>query len=232
MMSLSQRSLQPEIMDDPSLDRRRHEAALDGLVRINRVSGTPGSLWKLIREQAKASSRPLRVMDVATGAGDVPLALCRLAQREGVRLEITACDRSAVAIEHAQRRASDKGGGVTYVVADALCDELPQADVATSCLFLHHLNEADAVRLLQRMATHASRVIVNDLERSRLGLVLAWAGTRVLSRCDVVHDDGPQSVRAAFSLDEVRALAERAGLHGARIQRRWPCRFTLDWRRP
>jgi hypothetical protein len=56
-------------------------------------------------------------------------------------------------------------------------------------------------------------------------------GTRVLSRSDVVHTDGPLSVRAAFTRDEVLALASAAGWNGCTIQPTWPCRFLLQWRR-
>jgi ubiquinone/menaquinone biosynthesis C-methylase UbiE len=227
--SLTQRDLQPEMMDDPDLARERHEAALRGLERINRASGTAASLWRRLREQASAHAQPLRVLDVATGAGDVPRELKRLAQRDGVALDVSACDCSPVAIAHARQHSDD---GVHYFVADALAEPLPDVDVVTCCLFLHHLDEADAVRLLTRLAACARRVIVDDLNRTRWGYVLAWWGTRVLSRSDVVHADGPQSVRAAFSLEEVRSLLDRAGMANAEVARRWPCRFTLDWRRP
>src|SRR5947208_702478 len=75
-------------------------------------------------------------------------------------------------------------------------------------------------------------VLVNDLERGPLGWMLAWLGTRLLSRSRIVHVDGPLSVEGAFTCAEVRALARRAGLDGATLTRRWPCRFLLAWRRP
>ena len=78
----------------------------------------------------------------------------------------------------------------------------------------------------------APLVLVNDLERGLAGLTLAHLGTRLLSRSDVVHTDGPLSVRAAFTVPEVRALAAAAGLTGAVVVRRWPCRFLLTWTRP
>jgi hypothetical protein len=52
-----------------------------------------------------------------------------------------------------------------------------------------------------------------------------------LSRSPVVRHDGPVSVAAAFSLAEARMLAQRAGLYGASLVRRWPCRFLLSWSR-
>ncbi len=215
-------------MDDPALDRDLHVAALHGLERINRASGTARRLWAMIRPDARASRQPLRILDVATGAGDVPRQLQRLASRDGLPLHITACDVSDVAVAHARRRTSD----VSYRVADALADDLPDADVATCCLFLHHLDDDAAIGLLARLATVARRVIVDDLERSRCGYALAWLGTRALSRSEVVRADGPLSVRAALTVPEATRLAERAGLAGASIRRHWPCRFTLDWRRP
>jgi hypothetical protein len=75
-------------------------------------------------------------------------------------------------------------------------------------------------------------LLVNDLLRSRINLALVYLGSRLVSRSDVVHTDGPRSVRAAFSASEVLALADVAELHGATIKRCWPCRFLLKWMRP
>ena len=95
------------------------------------------------------------------------------------------------------------------------------------------LDEPEAVLLLRRMKQMARcLVLVNDLERGPLGWMLAWLGTRLLSRSRIVHVDGPLSVEGAFTCAEVRALARRAGLDGATLTRRWPCRFLLAWRRP
>jgi hypothetical protein len=64
-----------------------------------------------------------------------------------------------------------------------------------------------------------------------LGFMLVWAGCYLLTTSPVVHTDGPLSVRAALSLDEARALAERAGLQGATFRRHWPERFLMTWRK-
>ena len=75
-------------------------------------------------------------------------------------------------------------------------------------------------------------VLVNDLVRNRSGYVLAWLGTPLLSRCGWSRIDGPRSVEGAFTTDEALSLAAEAGLDGATVVRRWPCRFLLTWRRP
>src|SRR5262249_11928064 len=160
--------------------------------------------------------RPLRVLDVATGAGDLPLALGERFRRAGLAAEVSGCDISPVALAHARRRAAEAGAAARVFQADALSGPLPGPYDALFCsLFLHHLEEADAVTLLGRMRDAAQQlVLVNDLERGRLGYLLAWLGARLLTRCRVVHVDAPRSVENAFTRQEAVALAERAGLAG------------------
>jgi 2-polyprenyl-3-methyl-5-hydroxy-6-metoxy-1,4-benzoquinol methylase len=187
-----------------------------------------------VRDLARKKRTPLRLLDVATGAGDLPVALWRKARRAGIALTVEGCDRSPQALAYARRRAEAWGAAVRFFEWDALAGPCPDGyDVITCSLFLHHLDEEEAVRLLGSMAASAgSLVLVNDLRRSAAGFVLAYVGTRVLSRSDVVHVDGPRSVEAALTVAEVRHLAERAGLAGASVAQRWPCRFLLRWRRP
>ena len=77
----------------------------------------------------------------------------------------------------------------------------------------------------------ARRGVFNDLARSRLGHLLAYFGTRLLTRSYVVHFDGPQSVRSAFNIAEADVMAKAAGLEGAEFSRHWPQRFLLKWKR-
>ncbi len=231
--ALAQRRCAPEIMDQPGLDPHQHLRALRGLARINRVSASHRILWEPIAAIARATpGRALRILDIATGAGDVPIRLWRRAQRAGLSVELCGADVSATAVEHARQNAQRAGAEVEFVRSDVLQAELPDGfDVITSSLFLHHLDDEQATALLRKMARAASRcVLISDLLRCRMGYVAAWFGTRMLTASPVVRADGPASVEAAFTIDEARSLAERAGMAGATIGRRWPWRFLLAWR--
>src|SRR5438270_878835 len=108
-----------------------------------------------------------------------------------------------------------EGAEVRFFQADVLREPLPSGyDAVISSLFLHHLTEEQAVALLRRMGAAGRIVLVNDLVRSRPGYLLAWLGTRLLSRSEVVHFDGQRSVEGAFTPVEARRLAEAAGLAG------------------
>jgi SAM-dependent methyltransferase len=220
-------------MDDPELDVASHRRALEALALVNRLSSTAGRIWREVVSLARRGMRPVRVLDVACGDGDVLLAVARRAGRRGVAVELSGCDVSGVALHRARERFAAEARDARFLETDAVRGELPGTHhLTTSSLFLHHLDESDARRLLERMARAAEcRMLVQDLRRSRLGYILAWGGLRVLTRSDVARRDGPVSVRAAFTTEEARALAHAAGLHGAEVEPCWPERFVIRWRR-
>src|SRR5205823_2007870 len=123
---LRTRRRQPEIMDEADLDPRAHAQALRGLERINLWSGSARILWPPLRHLAGATSgRPLRILDIATGAGDVPIRLWHRAQRAGLAVELAGCDRSPMAVAYARQRAAEKKAAVAFFEYDALRDPLP-----------------------------------------------------------------------------------------------------------
>jgi 2-polyprenyl-3-methyl-5-hydroxy-6-metoxy-1,4-benzoquinol methylase len=222
-------------MDQPDLQPERHVHALRGLARINFFSHSAGILWPELAELAREMvPRAPRILDVATGGGDVPIRLWRRARRSDFEFHLEGCDISSVALEHARASAARSSAAVRFFECDALAGPLPSGfDAITCSLFLHHLDDATALAFLRRMAEAASRlVLVNDLDRAWTGLAAAHVVGRLLTTSGVVRVDGPRSVEAAFTPAEARGLAERAGLSGARVRRRWPFRWLLSWRRP
>lgn len=235
--TLAARNRQPELMDQPGLDRVLHDHALRSLSRINWLSRTSGMIWKPIRRLAHEArlDRPLRILDVACGGGDVALRLARLAGRDNISVEVDGCDINSVAVDHAREEAlRRRAGSVGFFLHDAVAGPLPAGyDVVICSLFLHHLDDAQAEQMLRRMAAAAGRMIViSDLRRSRFAYAMAWAACHAVTRSPIVHVDGPLSVAAAFTVLEARGLADRAGLGQATIMRYWPERFLLVWRRP
>ena len=231
--SVANRRLQPELMDRPDLEVDRHRQALRGLARINFWSRSANILWNPLCELQRKTGRRLRVLDIATGGGDVVCRLARQSLRADVQLEFAGCDVSPVAVEHARANAQLADVKVDFFVADVLDEPLPSGfDVVMCSLFLHHLTEQQAVDLMKQMSAKAGNMIlINDLLRSRTGLWLAQIGTRILSLSPIVHVDGPRSVEGAFNREEVRQLAARAGLVDMKITECWPRRFLLAWQK-
>jgi len=222
-------------MDQPGLGTDQHEQALRGLRRINFVSASARLLWPPIVNLARTmGTDSLRLLDVASGGGDVSNTLWRKARHQGLRLSIVGCDVSPMAVEYARRQARAAGSDIEFCVRDVLREPLPTGfDGIMSSLFLHHLAHDDAIELLRRMAAASGRaVLINDLRRCLSGYLLAQAACRLLTASPVVRIDGPRSVGNAFTTHEMAALFAEAGLTGARIHRRWPCRLLAVWKRP
>ena len=235
-IDLRTRNLQSELMDDPSLDGVSHEQALTGLRRINWWSRTDVAVWRAIRRNLTADNfgRPISILDIASGGGDLAIRLSRRAERTGIPVNIEGCDISSTAIQFATRQAlAASRTNIRFTLCNALQEPLPQAqyDVVMCSLFLHHLNAEDAVLLMEKMQTAArSLVLIDDLQRTRMGYYLAWLGCRLLTRCHVVHVDGPMSVEGAFTVDETQKLAEQAGIRNAVFETHWPERFIMTSR--
>ncbi|WP_166830941.1 methyltransferase domain-containing protein [Thalassoroseus pseudoceratinae] len=232
---MSERIREDEVMDQPGLDQESHRSALRGLRRVNYWSRTAKRIWPMLRELAKDRKQAqVRVLDLACGGGDVTLALAKQARQTGLPVSLEGWDKSSTAIDFAREAAKSIDlDHVQFQVRDVLADPIEERFDAVICtLFLHHLEVDQAKSLLERMRSAAERlVVVDDLRRTSAGLWLARVGTQILSRSPVVHTDALLSVRAAFTNDEIRELAESAGLNGCEIQPHWPQRFLLSWKR-
>ena len=193
---------------------------LDDLRRINRWLG---GHW-VTRSAFRRLNPPERftVLDVGAGSSANGQAI----QSAWPRAAITSLD---ILPSHL---ASADGA---RVAADAF--HLPFAarsmDYVYCSLFLHHFSDDEIVRLLTGFAQVARRgVVVVDLERHIFARQFLPA-TRWLFRWHpVTVHDGKLSVNAAFKAGELRALAARAGLRGARVARHRPWfRLSVVWGR-
>lgn len=233
---------QAELMDDPGLPEAEHLHALAALATINAVSRTAaqfaGAALALVPPAAAA---PVRIVDLACGGGDVMLACGRrlaraLGGREvlmtGVDLSRRGLDRAAARIEAARASLAGLPLRFTCVARDIVATGCLPCDIAISSLFLHHLDDEPALRVLRSMAEQCRLgFLVSDLIRSRLGLALAVVGTGLLSGSRVARIDGPLSVRAARTPLEYQELLAAAGLSTATVRRVWPERVLITWRR-
>lgn len=220
-----------EMMDDPSLDVAAHKVALRDLSRLNRFSGSVDVLWEPIQDYcAKRRRKSVRLLDVATGSGDIVIELERRGRAVGLQIEGFGCDISSVAVAEASRRAEAEGAQSRFFVLDPVRQNVEEKfDIATVSLFTHHLSDEQVVLLMCSLSRCANLILINDLARSSLNWFLVFMATRLLSRSPVVHFDGPASVCNAFTPNELRSLAQQAGLLNCKVENKFPCRMLLQW---
>lgn len=219
-----------EWLDRPDNDPADLAANLRDLRRMNRLLGwTAGLLDELGRLVRAAGLRRFAVLDVATGSADIPLAVVRWAERRGLRARVLASDVNGQVLAEA-RALAGREPAIDLLQHDGTHVPLApgSVDFVTCCLALHHFPPQAAVRLLREMAAAARHgIIVSDLERSRPAYWAAVATTRLVGSRLTQHD-GPISVRRAYTMREVEALAREAGLEGLRYRRRFPFRLLIS----
>lgn len=217
-----QRSLAPELLDGPLPDPDVLRDNLRDLGRVNRWLGGAALSARAV-DHLVPDPGPVELLDVGTGAGDIPLALLARAERGGRELRITGIDTRPeivrVAVQRDPRLTADHR--LTVRVADGRSLPYPDRsfDIVHASLLTHHLAPDEVVALLAEMRRVARvGIVVNDLLRSRLGWVGAWLLTRLATRNRYTRHDAPLSVRRAFTASELEALVAGAGL---RIDGRW-----------
>jgi len=225
------RSQQQEWLDADDIPARDLHKNLDDLQWLNRYLG---SHWLVLRAfqrlwHGAGCPRYLRVLDVGTGAGDIPELLTRWGRRRGVQLTIVAVDNHRGVIQYV-RSVQRSLSHLTVVQADGVC--LPfharTFDVVVCSTMLHHLDWPQGIALLHSMAAVARYgVVVNDLVRSRLHYYAARLVLSVVARHHVTRYDGPLSVLRAYSLEEVREMARLAGLARAHVSTALGYRLVL-----
>ena len=218
---LARDAVSVELIDGPcSVDELAGE--LRTIVRLNRVFGGSRLTLRHVRRLVEAlpAQREVTVLDVGTGAADIPVALVRWARAAGRRVRVFALDRGAATLAYARDFAAEYPE-ITLLQGDALALPVRPAsvDVVISAMTLHHLQPDEAVRYFAEMDA-ASRVgwVVNDLARGRLAHALIWLSARLFSRSAMARHDGPMSVLRSYTPSEVAALCEKAGLFDVAVQ--------------
>lgn len=199
---------------------------LDGNLReLRQLNAYLGSCWLIRRATQRlwkraGCPRHWRVLDIGTGAGDMPLTLLRWGQRRGVRVTVVAIDYHAGVVQQARKILSGQHA-VDLLRADGL--RLPFAaesfDVTLCSSMLHHLAWQEGVMLLRSMATVARHgVVINDLVRGWFPYYMARLLLMVWARNPYTRHDGPLSVLRAYTVAELGAMAREAGLSGAQVR--------------
>lgn len=201
---------EPEMMDRPQPVSRELEDDLKNIRALNRYFGSYRLIQYFLRRWIKPRDR-LRVVDLATGSGDIPRLIADHARKVGAKIDIDALDRQPATLEIARRLSLDYPE-ISFIQADLLEWMPPERyDLVLCSLALHHFSEDDAVRVLRRAREFSRRfALVSDLRRGLLGSVGAYLLTASIYRNPMTKYDARVSVARAFSFAEFADLARRA----------------------
>jgi len=198
-------------MDRPQLVSSELEKDLRNIRQLNRFFGSHRLVLHFLRRWIKPGDH-VRIVDLATGSGDIPRLIVDYAQKIGAKVEVDALDRQSATLEIA-RKLSGNYPEISYIDANILeWQPADPYDIVLCSLALHHFSDEDAVRLLRRCRELSQKfVLVSDLRRGLLATIGVYLLTALIFREPMTRYDGRVSAARAFSFAELDDLAGRAG---------------------
>jgi len=217
---LSDRSAEPEYMDDLSGGGAELREALRHLRRLNRLFAASGPILYGVRRLWTDAGKPRRLtlLDVGSGSGELNRRILRWADRQGVHLQVTLADVTEEAGEEARRLFRDEPR-VRFAKKSLFELAEGEADLVTASQFLHHFPSRELPDVMNRMLA-ASRIgaVIGDLHRHWLPWAAVWVAARCVSRNRYIRHDGPLSVAKGFNGADWRELGRLAD---AELSHRW-----------
>lgn len=218
-----------EFLDDPHLDPAVATRSLRDVARCNRFFGGASAVIAELRpvlDAAREREAPLTLLDVGTGAGDIPAFVRREAEGCGVPIETIGLDVH-VALAAASRASC---GHALAGDARALPFAGRSVDVVTCSQVLHHFDAPGARTLLAELDRVARlHVIVSELRRSWAAAGGVWLASWALGFHPVSRHDGVVSVLRGFRARELAELVRAATGRHAVVHERRGFRLTVSW---
>jgi 2-polyprenyl-3-methyl-5-hydroxy-6-metoxy-1,4-benzoquinol methylase len=205
------------------------DRTLSFLEMTNRRFGGSGIVLRHLERWCDAwpAGETVTVLDVGTGAADIPRGIVAWAARRNVTVRITAIDMAPDIADVARRRSA---GVAAIAVEESTLAQVAVSgrrfDYVTGSLFLHHVPTpelGEALRAIDRVAIRG--VILGDLVRSVVGLLAVGALSAIAGNAIVRHD-GPLSVRRAFTVEELSRIVSELGLNYLAVRREGPFRLS------
>ena len=194
---------------------------------IHRAFGEMRAIRRsLMRDIRSGGGERVSVLDVGAGSGELLRAVHKwLRSRPSYLVGAELNAKAARAIYRGSQR-----GEIDALQCNAL--HLPFDDGAFDyvicSLFLHHLTDNDAVKLLREISrVAAKRIFIIDLHRSPIAYYFYRATSR-LTLQQFTREDGALSILRSFKPTELRQLAENAGLTDIGVKRSAAYRLVLS----
>jgi ubiquinone/menaquinone biosynthesis C-methylase UbiE len=221
------RALEPEVMDSLA-----EAVDYDGMDHSEVNRQFADDLLKA-GLRASAGAATICVLDVGTGTAQIPIEICR--RRSDLR--ITGIDLAAHMLQLGQRRVIREGLTSQIKLEQVDAKSLPYASAAFEAVIsnsiIHHIPEPrHAFREMVRVLRPDGLLFVRDLVRPHDFEALE---TIVATHAGQANDHQRQmfrdSLHAALSLEEVRALLRDAGLPSEWVNQTSDRHWTIAGRR-
>lgn len=230
---LTERVDMPELLDEGKATIVEAHRSLEDMRRLNRWLFGIWATLAPVEARIRTLPKPVTVVDVATGSGQMAQRLAAWAAREWQAVQVIGVDLMPMHLQNAKvwnkREATPNvhfvgGNGLQLPFADQ------SVDVVTASLFLHHLDESALANFFAECRRVARRgVVMSDLWRHWLPFALYHLAEPLFVTSPVTHYDSRASFRRAYTPAEMQRIAQ-SSLPGVSVTLNFPSfRWVLEW---
>lgn len=211
-------------MDDPDCDKSELFNTYRQFSHVNGLISRWKSLFDAYIVPLKGIQRPLRVLDIGCGGGDICLKFSEWGLKSNLHMEITGIDPDPRAIEYTRTLKVPPNVEFRNASSSMLIDMAERYDVVVSNHLLHHLHKSELIRICKEAESLAIKLIIfNDLRRSDFGFAAFGLIAPAMYRSSFIFKDGLTSIRRSFTYRELKRLAP----DGWQVKKLFPFRLIL-----
>ena len=209
---LSRRSNEQEIMDGGIGSFELFDESLKQIEAVNRLTlGYRPVLSWVARQLLSPEPRPVTILDVGCGRGDLLRRIWFLARKKNVTVRLTGVDIDSWS-SPAARQATPEYMDIKYCIGNVFNLDI-EADFIVCSHVAHHMTNDELVAFIRWLEKHARRGwFISDLHRHPISLLFAKMFLFLAPVNSMVRHDGAVSVARSFTAKDWRDILKQAGV--------------------
>jgi 2-polyprenyl-3-methyl-5-hydroxy-6-metoxy-1,4-benzoquinol methylase len=222
---LESRAIAEELMDAEDLPPETYTAVLHDLAQVNTLTMARRATLNFLNKLGK---RPLKILDVGFGDGDMLRAIHRWAAKRHLTVDLTGIDLNPNSVAAAQS-ATPADMAIAYRTGDYASLAGEEWDVILSSLVAHHMTHDQLIAFLRFMDAEArAGWFINDLHRHSFPY-LGYPLLATLMRWHpIVRHDGRLSIARSYRPAEWPSILAEADIAGSSVERHFPFRLCVS----
>lgn len=211
-------------MEEKDCDKEQLFNTYEQFSRVNKLISRWESLFYAYIKPLAKGNKPLRILDLGCGGGDVCLKMSSWAEESGIEVSITGIDPDPRAFEYLEKLETPENVEFRQARLKDLIISNEKFDVVISNHLLHHLTpEEIQVVCIKTEKIAEKMVLFNDIRRSQIGFAVFGLVAPTMYRSSYVVRDGLTSIRRSFKYRELKIIAPERW----QIKKLFPFRLLL-----
>ena len=230
LKSLKNRSFEKEKMDGDHFSYEDLKDCLLDIEKINRWTRAHHSTLKFVdrlyQKHKLETDRPLKIVDIGFGSGDLLRQLEHMAQKKGYHFELIGVELHPWSVKIA--RDLNKKQSCIHFEEKNVFDFTEPVDIFVCSLVLHHLSDKEIQNLVLKISQLSQLGwFFHDLKRHIVPYGFIWGATRLMRLHEMVQSDAPLSVARGFNGEELKLLFDRVPGFHVKVNSEFPFKWSI-----